>query len=153
MVELTLLELTGVGVPPYSARGLTQSLQPIAQAVSVGRTVNGTLINMSATQMQKYSSVISGIDQESPVMVWPGTLVTVDCIAELAVEGESESVTESDSDSEAQIFDRPHVPGSIHYGDGFTFYRPRLDMMVVGLTISRDEWGAAVTWSLSLEEV
>ena len=35
---------------------------------------------------------------------------------------------------------------------GFIFYRPRLSMRVVSFEVERDEWGAAVAWSMALEE-
>jgi len=37
-------------VPPYSARGLTQTLTPIAAAANMRRTINGELLDLSAGQ-------------------------------------------------------------------------------------------------------
>jgi hypothetical protein len=137
----TLLVLTGMGVPPYSARGLSQTLEPIAASGDVRRTVNGTLRDLSMAQFRKYRSTITCQDQTAPAIdgVWPGKLLTVDCVAELSfpIGGAAE---------------RPVVPGSQRDEAGFTFYRPRLAMLVTGYSESIDEYGAAVGWQLALEE-
>lgn len=138
----TILVLSGIGVPSYSARGLTQTLTPIDQAIQLKRTVNGSLHDRSLSQFQKYQSTITCADQRSPAIdgIWPGDLVTVDCIQELSYP----------TGGTAQ---RTVVPGSNYDEGGFTFYRPRLDMMVTGYSESTDEYGAVISWSLSLEEV
>ncbi|RWN35785.1 MAG: hypothetical protein E5Y67_03580 [Mesorhizobium sp.] len=146
MTELTLLRLDPIGVPPYSARGITQSLDPIGTAAQLARTVNGTLINLSDTAFQKYKSNISCTDQQQPALdgVWPGDILTVDCVIELSyLTGGSPSRPLADSTSE---------PATRTEG-AFTFYRPRLTMMVVTYSKTFDEWGAVSGWSLDLEEV
>jgi hypothetical protein len=142
MADDTLLVLAGIGVPDYSARGLTQTLEPIEASTSLRRTVNGALVDWSYAQFRKYKSTISCQDQEPPAVdgVWPGHVVTVDCVAEL-----SYPVGGSPS--------RPVVPGSARTEGAFTFYRPRLQMLVTGFSVSRDEYGAAVQWQMDLEEV
>lgn len=153
MTDLTILRLTGIGVPPYSARGLTQTLQPIDGATSQRRTVNGTLVNVSADQFQKYSSSISGSDIAPPAVdgAWPGKVLTVDCIPELAVLDPSSTV-EATTELEMAL-GRTAVPGSIRRDGGFIYYRPRLTLMVTGYNLSADEWAAGVSWTLNLEEV
>ena len=138
----TNLVITGMGVPPYSARGLTQSLEPIAQATFFRRTVDGTAVDLSAPQFQKYQSTISGTDQQPPAFdgLWPGQIFTVDCIAELAYETSTGEAPERT------------VVASRDEGD-WTFYRPRMTMMVTGFRAITDEYGAEVGWELSLEEV
>lgn len=140
----TILELVGIGVAPYSARGLSQSLQPIGQAASMRRTVNGTLVDLGFEGFHKYQSTISGSDQKPPVCdgIWPGKLVTVKCISELCY------VTAGGSPS------RPVVAGSSHVVGAMTYYRPQLSMMVVAAPqMQTDEYGAQVGWSMALEEV
>lgn len=139
----TVLTLSGVGVPPYSARGLQQTITPIGASVQLHRTINGALRDFSAPQFKKFSSVITGNDMDPPAVdgVWPGKEVTVACIAELAVAGSK------------SVFDRPAVAGSVRQEGGFTFYRPILTMRVVDFEVRRDEWGAAVSWTMELEEV
>lgn len=139
--DFTLLVLSGMGIPPWSARGLTQTLEPIDAAAQLRRTVNGALVDVAQTAFRKYKSTITGGDQQPPALeaIWPGTELTVDCIAELAYETMTGSPART-------------VAGTRTEGD-FTFYRPRLTMKVTGFQISTDEWGAKVGWTLSLEEV
>lgn len=139
---LTLLAIAETGIPPYSARGVTQTLEPIRPAAIFQRTVNGVLVSLSPPQMQKYRSTISCDDQDPPNLdgFWPGDLVTVSCVAELGMF--------------ASGANRPVVDGSIRSdGQGNSFYRPILTMLITGFRIERDEWGAAVRWQMDLEEL
>src|SRR4029078_9854115 len=115
MGHSTLLELVGIGVPPYSARGLSQSLAPIDQAVNIVRAIDGSLLDMSYAPFRKYKSSISCDDQQAPAVdgVWPGQLLTVSCVAELCV-------------ADPGVPDRPVVPGSQRTAEGFIYYRPVL---------------------------
>jgi hypothetical protein len=141
--DSTLLKISGVGMSPYAARGLTQTLNPIEQAKDLRRTINGELIDLSAEQFRKYASVISGNDLMPPGVagIWPGRLVRVECIAELYY------VT---ADGRAE---RPVADGSERTEGPHTYYRPVLDMRVVDFNQSFDEWDAQVSWSLTLEEI
>ncbi|MBB4520473.1 UNVERIFIED_ORG: hypothetical protein M2435_001253 [Rhizobium sophorae] len=143
MANETVLVLTGIGVAPYSARGLEQSLQPIDGAGQLRRTINGTLVDLSETQLRKFTSTISGTDQLAPAVngVWPGRTVTVDCIAELCYP------------TSGGAPDRSVVSGSSRVEGAMTYYRPQLMMMVTDWQIKRDEYGAQVSWTLELEEV
>jgi hypothetical protein len=138
----TLLVLTGIGIPAYSARGLTQTLQPIEAAGSQRRTVNGTLVDLSLSQFRKYRSAIRCSDMEAPALdgIWPGHLVTVDCVVQL-------------SHPNGASPERTPVTGSVRSEGSFTFYRPRLVMQVIGHSIEKNEWGAVTGWTLELEEV
>lgn len=139
----TELVLSTFGVPPYSARGLVQTLTPISQASSLARTVNGALIDFSLPAFRKYASTIRGADQNPPAfdMLWPGQLLTVDCVAELSYKTSGGSAG------------RTVVPGSSRVEGEFTIYRPRLIMRVVSFDWEQDEWMANVGWNLQLEEV
>src|SRR5262249_4440131 len=123
MSDDTLLVLTGIGIPDYSARGLTQTLEPIEASASLRRTVNGALKDLSLAQFAKYKSTILCQDKERPAIdgVWPGHVVTVDCVAEL-----SYPIAQSPS--------RPLVSGSARTEGAFTFYRPQLQMLVTGFS-------------------
>jgi hypothetical protein len=139
----TLLVLTGMGIPPYSARGLKQQLIPIAASANMRRTVNGALINLSPSQFQKFRTVITGNDQSPPANdgVWPGRLVTIDCIEELAY-------------LTGGTPERPVVDGSSRVVGPWTFYRPRLSMMMTTpLDATIAEWEAGVAWTMEFEEV
>lgn len=133
------LVITGIGLPPASIRGVKQTLAPIGSASKMARTVNGALVDISASQFRKYSSSISCSDQQPPELtgVWPGALVTVDCIVELVA-------------TAAEVLERAAVETRTE--DGFVFYRPRLTMRVISYNLDKDEWGAVVGWSLELEE-
>lgn len=140
----TLLVISGL-VTPYSARGLQQTLEPIAASGAFRRSVNGTLVDLSVPELRKYRSTITCADQEVPALdgVWPGQVLTVDCVAELSYPG----------DSSGPAAGRSIVPGSERVEGDFVFYRPRLTMMVMAHSVQTDEYGAAVGWSLDLEEV
>lgn len=141
MADTTLLAIAEIDVPPYSARELSQTLQPISGAGNMRRTVNGELVDLSASQFRKYQSTISCSDQQSPALedIWPGMTLTVDCVAELAYK------TATGSAHRTVVATRTE--------GAFTFYRPRLVMKVVDYQISVDEYGAEVGWSLDLQEV
>ncbi|MDK1386384.1 hypothetical protein QN224_13290 [Sinorhizobium sp. 8-89] len=143
MANETVLVLTGIGVAPYSARGLEQTLQPINGAGQLRRTINGELVDLSEPQLRKFTSTISGSDQLSPALngIWPGKTVTVDCIAELCYPTSGGSA------------DRPVVSGSSRVEGAMTYYRPQLAMMVTDWQVREDEYGRQVSWTLQLEEV
>jgi hypothetical protein len=143
MANETLLVLSGIGVAPYSARGLEQSCELIKAAGQLRRTINGALVDLSETQLRKFSSTITGTDQLSPVTngIWPGQTVTVDCIFELCYPTASGSA------------DRSVVTGSSRVEGAMTYYRPQLAMMVTDWQLREDEYGRQVSWSLELEEV
>ena len=133
------------GVNPYSARGLSGTLSPISLAQGddkLARTVNGTLISLAAPQMRKYRLEVGGDDQAPPALdgLWVGMEVAVDCHVEMAylTAGGSPSLTP--------------VSGSSYTEGDYTYYRMRLQMIVVEWNVERDEWGAAVSWATSLEE-
>jgi hypothetical protein len=141
--SFTVLRMVGVGVPPYSARGLSQTLAPISQASQNRRTVNGALKDISFPGFRKYKSTISGSDQRPPNFdgKWPGLTVVVDCIQEL----QYTTLTET-----AQ---RTAVAGSSHIEGNHTVYRPQLTMKIMDFNMQTDEYGAQVSWSLDLEEI
>ena len=137
----TDLVMVGIGVTPYSARGLTERLEPIGGG-AVRRTVNGTLVDVTDVAFRKYSLSLSANDQEPPALdsAWRGLQVVVDAVSRLAyATGGSPG--------------RTIVPGSSVVVGGFTTYRPRLTMLIVGWSQDKDEWQAGVGWSLDLEEV
>lgn len=140
------LSAAAPGINPYSARGLTGTLTPIDAAKGtdkLARTVNGTLIDISAPQMRKYRLEVSGNDQAPPALdgLWVGMVVVVSSHVELAYL------------SASGFSGRTPVAGSERTEGDFTYYRPQLTMMVVEHQIARQEWEQAVSWSLALEEV
>lgn len=140
MTDTTVLTLAAFGIPPYSIRGATQTLEPIEASKQTKRTLNGTLVDLSLSQFRKYKSTISCADQTAPALdgVFPGAQVTVGCLIELAIVGTP---------------NRSAVAGSQYSADGFTFYRPSLIMRVLNFSAQFDEYAATYTWSIELEEV
>ena len=138
-----VLTLSGIGVPPYSARGASQMLEPIGSSQQLRRTINGELIDISRAEFRKYRSTISCVDQQPPAIdgVWPGRVLTMGCISELSYL------------TAGGVPARPVVAGSSRTEGSYTFYRPSLTMRVVAFSQDTDEYGAAVSWSLQLEEV
>lgn len=139
----TLLVISGAGVQPYSARGLSQTLDPIGQATNARRTVNGALKDLSFDGFRKFKSTISCNDQTAPAFdgVWPGQTITVDCVKELCYK------TAGGSPS------RTVVSGSSRVEGDYTFYRPQITFMVMAYSASEEEYTASAPWSLTLEEV
>ena len=115
LTDITLLRLSPIGIPPYSARGVSQTLQQISGAGQMRRTVNGTLVDLSATQFRKYQSTITCRDMDHPALsgVWPGRVLTVDCICELAYEDATDAAAERTDAGvilPGQHYPEPRVP-------------------------------------------
>jgi hypothetical protein len=142
----TLLVMNSIGVPIYSARGLTQTLTPVAESKPAPRrTINGELRWLGLSQMQKYESTITCTDQQAPAFdgVWPGMSVLVNCVQELAYRtGESAG--------------RTIVPGTSPRAseDGlFVYYYPQIAFMVTDYNTSMAEYEGDYQWQLSLREI
>lgn len=140
---MSKLVISGLNLPPSSIRGATQTLEPIGSSELTRRTVNGTLIDISDSIFRKYKSTISCTDQAPPAFnnIWPGTQLTVKCIAELCYKTTGGSASKS------------VVSGSSRTDGDYTFYRPELTMMLLSFNYDTDEYGASVNWSMELEEI
>lgn len=143
MANETLLVVSGDGMPPYSVRGITQTLEPIDAAKNLRRTVNGVLVDLSATQFKKYKSTITCTDVQSPAFdaIEVGDTLTVDCVAEL-----SYLTASSPASGPARTVVATRTEGA------YTFYRPRLTMVITSKQQSTNEYGAEISWTLELEE-
>lgn len=178
----TLLTLSGIGFPPYSARGCQQTLQLIQQP-ALHRTVNGQLMAVANPLFQKYRTVIEGADKHPPALdnLSMGHPVTVGCIQRLWQEVHNVSTPGAaiDLDTCPSIrLGRPAVEGSIvvindvrqpiaftpsdpqtiiltapPMGKSYVGYSPILDTRLVDFKLAIDEWKHASTWKLVLEEV
>lgn len=145
VVEVPELVISaGIDFPPYTQRGVIQSLAPIAASSQLVRTINGALVDVSDSNFQKLASQVTCTDINVPVWVFPGLTVTVDCVAELA-------------GLAADFYEdllRPVVPDTEPREEGdYVFYRPRLTMKIVSWSFNHDEWGRRISWTLNLEEV
>jgi hypothetical protein len=146
LVNGTLLTISGDGIPPYAARGLQQTLEPIALQNALRRTVNGKLVSLARTDFRRYRTTITGTDTNAPVLsgIWIGSRITIGCVAELCyltATGSPERPVAGDTSG-----DGSRTEGS------WTFYRPELTMLVTGWRTLTDEYGAAVGWQLDAEE-
>lgn len=141
----TLIEISSFGHMVFQARGATQTLEIISGATQLERTINGTLLDLSAPQFQKYSSKITVPSEILPTPldgIFPGQEVTVDCAVQLAFPTNSPTAQPN----------REAVSGSIWEQNGYTFYRPRLTMLIRTVETHLDEWKDVVGWSIELEE-
>lgn len=138
----TLLVITGIGIPPYSARGLTQTWGFIPAAKNFRRDVNGDPVNLSPAQFQKYLTSITCTDVNPPAIngIVLGLQVTVDWVEEFSF------LTIGGAPA------REVVEGSLRVEGDFTFYRPRMLMQVRDFSGSVAEWDALTPWQLDLEE-
>lgn len=155
MAANTRLVLEGVDLPPYAARGLTQTFQLIDAAFDVQRTINARLVNLSDANFMKLLTTISCEDFQGPAFdpVAPGTLVTVSCAFELSYLTPPEEQGEPPANPPGTAALHEIVTGSLRTRDGFTFYRPKFDGMVMDFHFDYDEFGAAVRWEMTVEEV
>lgn len=140
----TVLTISGLGGFQYQARGLTQSLTIIKGLAEPVRTINGGLRDISNPSFRKYASEITCTDINAPPLdgLFRGMTVMVGCAVTLGYKtGNPGSPNKSE------------VSGSSWSLGAMTFYRPLLEMMVMDLNESFEEWKSDFQWKLSLEEV
>lgn len=137
----TVLSLNGIGVAPYSARGLKQAITHIDQAAQLRRSITGKMVNLTETQFRLYKITISCTDMRAPPFggLWPGQEVTCECVAEM---GNMELSS-----------DRAAVAGSSYSEDGVSYFRPSLPCIVTNFQWEDSEYEEAVNWTLELEEI
>lgn len=147
-VPLTLLIITPISgssaleLPPYSARGLTQTLELIPGSGVFDRSINGVAMDFSMPQLRKYQSTITCKDGDAPAFdgAWAGLLVEVQCAIELRyLTGATPQ--------------RPAVLDSTYVNGAFTYYRPLLMMMLQSFRNSFAEYEARYAWMLELQEI
>jgi hypothetical protein len=143
-VPETLLALSGLGIPLYSARGLTQTVEEADGQSTFERDINNALVDLSPPVEKKLRSTISAEDVEAPAFNGSpkGMLVTVDWVYEFAY------LTSMGTAGAT----RDVVPGSERTVDDWTYYRPRMSMLITNFSGSRNEYGHMTSWTLELEE-
>lgn len=140
----TILVLNGIGINRWAFRGLTETLRPIPEAAAgLTRSINGTKLNWTQPQFQKFALTLTCTDFRMPPFdgVWPGAEVTVDCVSEFVYPTSVGSPG------------RTAVPGSTRVEGSFTLYRPRLDCVFLGFNEATSEWAADVAWEAEFEEI
>ncbi len=137
-------------LPPYSARGISQTLEPIVGAGSGGsimgtgarRDVNGVLVDLTNPLFRKYATSIECKDVEAPALdgAWLGSVVQMACACELSyLTGGSPQ--------------RSVVSGSSRVEGSFTFYRPFITFMITEIHHGFEEWQHDYRWKLGAQEV
>lgn len=125
---------------PFSARGLTQSLERLPGIQR--RTINGELIDLTPSWNRKYKSTITCTDTTIPALdgAYIGQTVTVDCTHRLTYPtgGSPEKTV---------------VSGSEEIEGAFVSYRPQLEMIVTDIRSSFDEAPHEYAWQCDLAEV
>ncbi len=130
-------------LPLYSSRGIKFTMKFRDGAKSQRVTVNGELINLALTRMQKYSFTMEATDVRPPSRddVWPGRTVTIvpPYLLQYPTAGGSPS--------------RPVFSGSSFVEGNFTFYLPVLTGMIGDMHGTFDEWQAGYQWLIDGNEV
>ena len=162
----TELILSKGGLPPFSARGCTQTLS----SVNLGafqRTITNKLVYLGKCE-KKFKSTIRCQDLSCLATddLSPGAVVEVGCIQRLwqkiigahcflerpALEGSLFVVDENQQPLENYTYENQ----TLHFKNsekGFISYRPLLTMQVKDYILTTDEWGLKVGWQLDLEEI
>jgi len=138
---VSLLKISPMGVPPYSARQAIQSLDPIAAVF--GRTVDGEIIDLTPPQFRLWKTSISCTDTQSPAIngISIGMVVVIECVAEIKWKTDGGSP------------DRPIVDGSEREDGEWTYGRPILTMMITNHSVQMNEFQRAISWKIDAEEV
>lgn len=140
MSNETLLNLD-IGVPLYAARGLTQTIDLIAEAGIFRRTTSGKIRNIAGPQFKLYKTSIICSDAYGLALdgIFPGDELVLDCVAELGYKF-------------GLLPQREVIDGSSYQIGDTVWYRPRLYITVTFFEISRNEYGAVTAWRLEGEE-
>jgi hypothetical protein len=79
MPTYTLLQITGIPMGDYSVRGITMDLAPEPNTNGLQRASSGRLLDLTATQMRKFTATVTCDDVQAPDFtgVWQGTPVHV----------------------------------------------------------------------------
>ena len=123
MPAYTLLAIDEIDFSDYAIRGITMTLEPIAQAASLARDCRGMLADISLAQFRQFKITIACTDQEAPQLtdIWPGQDITITCVPGVG------------------------VPDTT---DGQLTFLAK----VTTWNTSRDEWAAETAWKLEAEQ-
>lgn len=171
----TDLVISRIGFPPFSARGVTQTLEPLLCG-EARRTIDGRLVYTGLPSHEKYKSLVLCEDKAVLAMgsLWRGAEVEVSCVAFLTQECRGRK-------GDTLALARPAVVGSVRLydearqryearleesgttvtltGEGtypntfYLSYRPLLKMRILTFKFLADEWGGKEGWRMTLEEI
>lgn len=149
-IPTQLVLSTPMGVPLYSARGLSQTWTLVEEAKTKPRyTVNGELRYTGNPAIKRYESVITCKDQDAPAFggIFTDTIVIVDCANEMACPTALFGALTTGWPSSRNI-----IESSIRTSGSHTYYRIRAEMMVVDWNTGFDEYPHDYQWQLTLRE-
>ena len=162
----TDLILSKGGLPPFSARGCTQTLS----SVNLGafhRTITNKLVYLGKPE-KKFKSTIKCQDLFSLATddLFPGVILEVGCIQRLwqKIAGSVCALERFPRDGSLLVMNEDQSPmedydlngQTLHFKKsekGFVSYKPLLTMQVKSYILTTDEWGLKGEWHLDLEEV
>jgi len=123
MPAYTLLAIDAIDFSDYAIRGITMTMEPIAQAAALARDCRGMLADISLAQFRQVKITITCTDQEAPQLtdIWPGQDITITCIPGVGV---------------------PDDPAG----------QVTILAKVTTWKTSRDEWAAETAWELDAEQ-
>ncbi len=166
----SVLVISNLGFPPLSLRGCTQELIPIPNG-EFKKTINGELVFVRSSNIQKYKTVIKCSDVAAPAIgnLWIGSMVNISCI---------QNIWQSyDSYEEEVVLLRPPVQHSVVAIDKignilrctvdgtnvrvldksdsgmFIAFRPCIKALITDFKTEFDEWNMKSNWSISACEV
>lgn len=168
----TLLTISGVGLPPMSARGCTQELIPIPNG-EFRKTVNGALVFVKTSDYQRYRTIIKCSDMNCPAVgnIWMGSKVEIGCIQNIWQNADSSchsiKLLKIPADNSVVVIDEQqrylkhildeesvvHILDDNISGQIFISYRPKLDMLITDFRVETNEWELKTSWILCAEEI
>ncbi len=150
----TNFAIEGVAFPASALEGSTHKLQPWSGARKGQRNVNLKYRPRSRANARIYEYVVTGNGIAPPALgaMWPDTIYTVSCGAEIcqaagldlerdAVDGTTRYVDAAEKDVETED------------DADFVFYCPEMSMVLISIEYEQDEQGQVVSWTLTFEEV
>ncbi len=162
----SVLHISKIGFPVWSLRECRQKLFPIKTA-ALRRTINGVLISVIPKTHQKYGTIISCQDKNTPAMehLWIGEAVRVFCIQPLVQEFENDEIYLSRPAVQNSIFVYDHSHNLLPFHQegekikleekvkGYVHYRPILEMRLKSFEVENEEWALKTSWQMELEEI
>ena len=158
------------GLPQERAKNCVQELFPVANG-EFKKSINGNLFFVETSNRQKYRSIISCSDLNSPIInkIWIGTQINVGCIQNLCqVIQPGETVLDLVRPAVANSIRVTNCLGQsvLHSILGnqillqkpnnqkfFVSFKPWLTMLVTNFSMKTNEWKMESGWTLELEEI
>lgn len=166
----SVLSISNIGFPPLSLRGCTQELSPIPNG-EMKKTVNGDLVYIKHSEIQKYKTVIRCKDTNCPALgnLGVGSIAVISCIQNIWQQCDSatEEIELSRTPADNSIVVINNDGTKLKYksngrkiqvlnktdGEIFISFRPCLTMLITDFKTETDEWNLSTSWSISAVEM